>query len=189
MSPVPKCVATGALWQVGPEYDTEAQAGEIRRKLAWAREPAAASDSCLLYVTSTRSWEPRGAGTTTTTTRPALTRSARSSKRCSTSSSPSSTTDARVGLAARSPGAEDPVAPMAGMPIYITPEGYRKVKEELDWLWKVERPKVTSEVEAAAALGDRSENAEYQYGKRRLREIDKRLRFLSKRIENMQIIG
>lgn len=78
---------------------------------------------------------------------------------------------------------------MAGMPIYITPEGYRKVKEELDWLWKVERPRVTSEVEAAAALGDRSENAEYQYGKRRLREIDKRLRHLSKRIERMRIVG
>ena len=78
---------------------------------------------------------------------------------------------------------------MAGMPIYITPEGYKKVKGELDWLWKVERPRVTAEVEAAAALGDRSENAEYQYGKRRLREIDKRLRHLADRIERMQVIG
>jgi transcription elongation factor GreB len=78
---------------------------------------------------------------------------------------------------------------MSSLPIYITPQGYAKVKQELDWLWRTERPRVTSEVEAAAALGDRSENAEYQYGKRRLREIDKRLRFLSKRIERMKVVG
>lgn len=74
-------------------------------------------------------------------------------------------------------------------PIYITPEGHKKVREEFNWLWKKERPQVTREVEAAAALGDRSENAEYQYGKRRLREIDRRLRFLSKRLERMNVIG
>jgi transcription elongation factor GreB len=73
-------------------------------------------------------------------------------------------------------------------PIYITPEGHKKVRAEFDHLWKVERPKVTAEVEAAAALGDRSENAEYIYGKRRLREIDKRLQFLSKRLERMKVI-
>ena len=77
---------------------------------------------------------------------------------------------------------------MADLPIFITPEGHKKVREEMDWLWKVERPRVTNEVEAAAALGDRSENAEYQYGKRRLREIDRRLRFLSDRMDKMQII-
>src|SRR5688572_5282039 len=74
------------------------------------------------------------------------------------------------------------------LPIYITPEGFQKVRAELDWLWKVERPRVTSEVEAAAALGDRSENAEYIYGKKRLREIDKRLQYLSGRVERMKIV-
>jgi transcription elongation factor GreB len=73
-------------------------------------------------------------------------------------------------------------------PIYITPEGHKKIRAEFDHLWKVERPKVTAEVEAAAALGDRSENAEYIYGKRRLREIDKRLQFLSKRLERMKVL-
>jgi transcription elongation factor GreB len=77
---------------------------------------------------------------------------------------------------------------MADLPIFITPEGHRKVREEVEWLWKTERPRVTNEVEAAAALGDRSENAEYQYGKRRLREIDRRLKFLSERLEKMQIV-
>ncbi|MEM6994226.1 MAG: transcription elongation factor GreB [Myxococcota bacterium] len=78
---------------------------------------------------------------------------------------------------------------MAGeLPILITPEGHAKVRDELSWLWKVERPRVTSEVEAAAALGDRSENAEYQYGKRRLREIDRRMRHLSKRLDRMQVL-
>jgi transcription elongation factor GreB len=77
---------------------------------------------------------------------------------------------------------------MADGPIYITPEGHQKVREELEWLWKTERPRVTHEVEVAAAHGDRSENAEYKYGKRRLREIDKRLRFLSKRLENMKVV-
>lgn len=76
----------------------------------------------------------------------------------------------------------------AELPILITPEGHAKVREELEWLWKVERPRVTSEVEAAAALGDRSENAEYQYGKRRLREIDRRMRHLSKRMDRMQVL-
>ena len=78
---------------------------------------------------------------------------------------------------------------MSESPILITPEGHAKVREELEWLWKVERPRVTSEVEAAAALGDRSENAEYQYGKRRLREIDKRMRHLSKRMDRMRVMS
>lgn len=77
---------------------------------------------------------------------------------------------------------------MADTPIYITPEGHKKLRDEMEWLWKVERPRVTHEVEVAAAHGDRSENAEYQYGKRRLREIDRRLRFLSKRLEKMKVM-
>jgi transcription elongation factor GreB len=71
---------------------------------------------------------------------------------------------------------------------YITPQGYRKLTEELRQLWTVERPRVTQEVADAAALGDRSENAEYIYGKKRLREIDRRLRFLSKRIDELQVV-
>ncbi|MBL4687883.1 MAG: transcription elongation factor GreB [Nannocystaceae bacterium] len=74
------------------------------------------------------------------------------------------------------------------LPIMITPEGHAAVCEEMRWLWRVERPRVTSEVEAAAALGDRSENAEYQYGKRRLREIDGRMRHLSKRLDRMRVM-
>lgn len=72
-------------------------------------------------------------------------------------------------------------------PKYITEAGWKKLKDELDWLWKTERPRVTAEVSAAAALGDRSENAEYIYGKRRLREIDKRLEFLAKRLESITV--
>ena len=68
---------------------------------------------------------------------------------------------------------------------YITPEGLRRLREELDQLWRVERPKVTQAVAEAAAQGDRSENAEYIYGKRRLREIDSRVRFLRKRLDGM----
>lgn len=70
----------------------------------------------------------------------------------------------------------------------ITPAGYAKLRAELDHLWKVERPQVTDEVAAAAAQGDRSENAEYQYGKRRLREIDRRLRWLNKRLAELQVV-
>jgi transcription elongation factor GreB len=68
---------------------------------------------------------------------------------------------------------------------YITPEGARRLRAQLDQLWKVERPRVTQAVAEAAAQGDRSENAEYTYGKRRLREIDSRVRFLRKRLEGM----
>jgi len=72
---------------------------------------------------------------------------------------------------------------------YITPEGAKKLREELDYLWTVERPRVTQQVADAAALGDRSENAEYIYGKRRLREIDRRVRFLSKRLDTIRIVN
>jgi transcription elongation factor GreB len=72
---------------------------------------------------------------------------------------------------------------------YITPEGYKRLRDELDQLWTVERPRVTQEVADAAAQGDRSENAEYIYGKRRLREIDRRLEFLSRRLDALEIVG
>ena len=71
---------------------------------------------------------------------------------------------------------------------YITPEGAKKLRAELDQLWTVERPRVTQEVADAAAQGDRSENAEYIYGKRRLREIDRRVRFLSKRLDEVTVV-
>ncbi len=77
---------------------------------------------------------------------------------------------------------------MSDLEHYITVQGMKKLRDELDYLWKVERRKVTAEVTAAAALGDRSENAEYKYGKQRLREIDRRLRFLSKRMETLRVV-
>jgi transcription elongation factor GreB len=72
---------------------------------------------------------------------------------------------------------------------YITAEGAKKLRAELDELWTVERPRVTQQVADAAAMGDRSENAEYIYGKRRLREIDRRVRFLSKRLEEIRVVS
>jgi len=71
---------------------------------------------------------------------------------------------------------------------YITREGWDRLDKELKYLWKEERPKVTKAVSEAAALGDRSENAEYIYGKKRLREIDRRVRFLDKRLEKLTIV-
>lgn len=71
---------------------------------------------------------------------------------------------------------------------YITREGFDALERELRYLWKEERPRVTQAVADAAALGDRSENAEYIYGKKRLREIDRRVRFLSKRLEQLEIV-
>jgi transcription elongation factor GreB len=71
---------------------------------------------------------------------------------------------------------------------YITPEGAKALRDELDQLWTRERPRVTQEVADAAAQGDRSENAEYIYGKRRLREIDRRVRFLSKRLDDVTVV-
>jgi transcription elongation factor GreB len=70
---------------------------------------------------------------------------------------------------------------------YITREGYERLQGELDHLWRVKRPQVTQAVREAAAQGDRSENAEYIYGKKQLREIDSRVRFLRKRLENMVV--
>lgn len=80
-----------------------------------------------------------------------------------------------------------PALPL-GTKNYITPTGAKKLKEELHHLLYVERPKVTSVVTWAAGNGDRSENADYIYGKKRLREIDRRIRFLTKRMEAFEIV-
>ncbi len=71
---------------------------------------------------------------------------------------------------------------------YITPEGAKRLRDELDRLWHDERPRVTAAVAEAAAQGDRSENAEYTYGKKRLHEIDRRVRFLRRRLDGMTIV-
>jgi transcription elongation factor GreB len=71
---------------------------------------------------------------------------------------------------------------------YITKAGAQRLRTELEQLWTVERPRVTQEVADAAAQGDRSENAEYIYGKRRLREIDRRVRFLGKRLDDVIVV-
>lgn len=73
-------------------------------------------------------------------------------------------------------------------PIYITPEGLEALKSELDHLWKKERPEVVAVVHWAAGNGDRSENGDYIYGKKRLREIDRRVRYLRKRIEDAVVV-
>ena len=70
----------------------------------------------------------------------------------------------------------------------ITREGYEILQQELNHLWKVERPETTKKVSWAASLGDRSENADYQYNKKRLREIDRRVRYLRKRLEDVKIV-
>ncbi len=78
--------------------------------------------------------------------------------------------------------------PSAPASQFITRPGAERLRTELDHLWKVVRPQVTAAVSAAAAQGDRSENAEYTYGKRQLREIDRRVRYLRKRLEGMVIV-
>ena len=80
---------------------------------------------------------------------------------------------------------EDPVAPglPSGARNYITPEGYQRLRAELLYLIDNERPKIVDVVHWAASNGDRSENGDYLYGKKRLREIDRRIRFLTKRLE------
>ena len=70
----------------------------------------------------------------------------------------------------------------------ITKEGHEALKNELDYLWRVQRPEVTQKVSWAAALGDRSENADYQYNKKLLREIDRRIRYLRKRLEDIRVV-
>ncbi len=73
-------------------------------------------------------------------------------------------------------------------PRHITPEGWKRIQDELNQLWTVERPRITAMVSAAAAEGDRSENAEYIYGKKRLREIDRRMRYLSKLLDVLTVV-
>jgi len=77
---------------------------------------------------------------------------------------------------------------MADEKNYITPEGYARLKAEFDQLYKMERPKVVSDVAWAASNGDRSENADYIYGKRRLRQIDSRLKFLMNRMDLAEVV-
>ncbi len=78
--------------------------------------------------------------------------------------------------------------PRAKSTAFITPQGQRVLTEELKHLWKIERPEVTRKVSEAAAQGDRSENAEYIYGKKMLREIDARIQFLSKRLDELVVV-
>ena len=81
-----------------------------------------------------------------------------------------------------------PDKPKPMRPSYVTAEGKRRILDELDLLWRVKRPEVTRAVSDAAALGDRSENAEYIYGKKMLREIDRRVRFLRRRLEVLTVV-
>jgi transcription elongation factor GreB len=85
-------------------------------------------------------------------------------------------------------GDEDANPIPAGSKNYLTPLGWRRLRDELTWLVKTERPQVTSVVSWAARNGDRSENADYQYGKKRLREIDRRIRHLTKRLEVAEVV-
>ena len=71
---------------------------------------------------------------------------------------------------------------------YITPQGHKRLSDELSYLWKVKRPQVTQAVAEAAAMGDRSENADYIYGKKQLRQIDARVRFLMKRLSELTVV-
>ncbi|MBU3695014.1 MAG: transcription elongation factor GreB [Rhodocyclaceae bacterium] len=76
----------------------------------------------------------------------------------------------------------------AGSKNYMTPAGHARLQAEFDQLWKVERPKMVETVAWAASNGDRSENGDYLYGKKRLREIDRRLRFLGNRLDNAEVV-
>jgi transcription elongation factor GreB len=85
---------------------------------------------------------------------------------------------------------EEIVAPLpVGSKNYMTPSGHIRMREEFDQLWKIERPKLVETIHWAASNGDRSENGDYIYGKRRLREIDRRLRYLGKRLENAVVVN
>ena len=82
----------------------------------------------------------------------------------------------------------EPPAIPAGIKNYMTPQGHRHMQDELHQLWRIERPKVVETVAWAAGNGDRSENGDYIYGKLRLREIDRRIRFLSTRLESAEVV-
>jgi transcription elongation factor GreB len=85
---------------------------------------------------------------------------------------------------------DSPDAPAlpAGSKNYLTPGGYARLDAEFNQLWKVERPKLVETISWAASNGDRSENGDYIYGKKRLREVDRRIRFLSKRLEHAEVV-
>jgi len=84
---------------------------------------------------------------------------------------------------------QDSAVPLpVGVKNYITPRGFNRLKDEFEHLWKIERPALVKTITWAASNGDRSENADYIYGKRRLREIDRRVRFLRKRMEQAEVI-
>ena len=86
---------------------------------------------------------------------------------------------------------EDEIAAPAlpvGSKNYMTPAGYAQLDTEFNQLWKVERPKLVETISWAASNGDRSENGDYIYGKKRLREVDRRIRFLSKRLEHAEVV-
>ncbi|MDE1148747.1 MAG: transcription elongation factor GreB [Azospirillaceae bacterium] len=84
---------------------------------------------------------------------------------------------------------EDDLPPLpAGAKNYMTPEGFARMRDERQHLLRVERPKVVEVVSWAAGNGDRSENGDYLYGKKRLREIDRRIRFLTKRVESAEVV-
>jgi len=83
----------------------------------------------------------------------------------------------------------EPSSPLpAGVKNYLTPGGYQKLRDELDHLWKIERPALVKTITWAASNGDRSENGDYIYGKKRLREIDRRVRFLRKRLDMAEVV-
>jgi transcription elongation factor GreB len=83
---------------------------------------------------------------------------------------------------------DEPAAVPVGLKNYMTPRGHRQMQDELRQLLRVERPKVVETVAWAAGNGDRSENGDYIYGKRRLREVDRRIRFLTKRLESAEVV-
>lgn len=76
----------------------------------------------------------------------------------------------------------------AGSKNYMTPAGYARLEAEFNELWKIERPRLVETIAWAASNGDRSENGDYLYGKKRLREVDRRIRFLSKRLEHAEVV-
>lgn len=88
--------------------------------------------------------------------------------------------------------AEEDASPLPPLPVgsknYITPDGHQRLMDEFHWLMNKERPQVTATVAWAAANGDRSENADYIYGKKRLREIDRRIRFLTRRLDIAEVV-
>lgn len=88
--------------------------------------------------------------------------------------------------------AEEETSPLPPLPVgsknYITPGGHQRLMDEFHWLMNKERPQVTATVAWAAANGDRSENADYIYGKKRLREIDRRIRFLTRRLDIAEVV-